>query len=133
MAPPACRSTPRRRRRRPVARSGRREELMGTLVLLAFAAAIVAGSLAPLMQRIGFAVGAIDRPDARKVHAVAVSRLGGAAVWGAVLWTTILAAGAGLLDGEAFADVRVGWIPLALGAVLLAVTGIVDDVRGLGA
>ena len=102
------------------------------IALLALAAALVAGGLAPIMRRMGFAVGAVDRPGHRKVHATAVSRLGGVAVWGAVVWIVTLAASLGVLDGSTFADVSVTWPPLALGAALLALTGVADDVRGLG-
>jgi len=103
------------------------------IVLLAFAAALVASGLAPIMRRMGFAVGAVDRPGHRKVHAADVSRLGGVAVWGAVAAVVALAAAMGVLDGADFARVRVMWVPLALGAALLALVGVVDDVRGLHA
>jgi UDP-GlcNAc:undecaprenyl-phosphate GlcNAc-1-phosphate transferase len=103
------------------------------LGLLALAAALVAGGLAPQMRRIGFAVGAIDRPGDRKVHATAVSRLGGIAVWGAVASVVALAAGLGVLDGAAFARVRVTWPLLAVGSAILTFVGVVDDVRGLHA
>jgi UDP-GlcNAc:undecaprenyl-phosphate/decaprenyl-phosphate GlcNAc-1-phosphate transferase len=106
---------------------------MGSLVLLAFAAAVVAGLLAPQMRRVGFAVGAVDRPGHRKVHDTDVSRLGGVAVWGSVACIVAAAASFGLLDGETFASVRVRWLPLACGAALLAAIGVVDDVRGLRA
>jgi UDP-GlcNAc:undecaprenyl-phosphate GlcNAc-1-phosphate transferase len=106
---------------------------MVPLVLLALAAALSAGGLAPPMRRIGFAVGAVDRPGHRKVHATEVSRLGGVAVWGAVAYVVALAAVMGVLDASTFAQVRVGWAPLALGGALLATIGVVDDVRGLGA
>jgi UDP-N-acetylmuramyl pentapeptide phosphotransferase/UDP-N-acetylglucosamine-1-phosphate transferase len=64
------------------------------------------------------------------VHATDVSRLGGVAVWGAVAAVVALAGAFGVLDGADFARVRVMWVPLALGAALLAVVGVVDDVRG---
>src|SRR5262249_55429853 len=89
--------------------------------------------LAPTMRRMGFALGAVDRPDERKVHATDVSRLGGIAVWGAVAWTVLLAAKFGVLDGEAFGNARVAWPLLAIGGGLLALVGVVDDVRGLHA
>jgi UDP-GlcNAc:undecaprenyl-phosphate GlcNAc-1-phosphate transferase len=106
---------------------------MLSLGLLVLAAALVAGGLAPRMRRIGFAIGAVDRPDGRKVHATAVSRLGGIAVWGAVAAVVALAAGLGILDGAAFARVRVTWPLLAVGSAILTLVGVVDDVRGLHA
>jgi UDP-GlcNAc:undecaprenyl-phosphate GlcNAc-1-phosphate transferase len=106
---------------------------MVAIAILALATALVAGALAPVMRRVGFAVGAIDRPGQRKVHSSEVSRLGGVAVWGAVLYVVFLAALMGVIDGETFAQVRVSWSALAGGAALLATVGIVDDVRGLRA
>jgi len=103
------------------------------IALLSLAAALVASGLAPLMRRVGFAVGAVDRPGHRKVHERDVSRLGGVAVWGATGTVVLLAAWFGVLDGAAFVHVRVMWVPLALGAAVLAMVGVVDDVRGLRA
>jgi UDP-GlcNAc:undecaprenyl-phosphate GlcNAc-1-phosphate transferase len=100
---------------------------------LALVAALVVGLAAPLMRRIGFAIGAVDRPGHRKVHASDVSRLGGVAVWGAVSCAVVIAAATGVLDDETFVRVRVTWPLLATGAGLLVLVGIVDDVRGLRA
>jgi UDP-GlcNAc:undecaprenyl-phosphate GlcNAc-1-phosphate transferase len=101
--------------------------------LLALLAALGVGVLAPTMRRIGFAVGAVDRPGHRKVHATDVSRLGGVAVWGAVGCAVWIAAATGVLDGATFTSVRVTWPLLATGAGLLVLVGVVDDVRGLRA
>src|SRR5688572_31554936 len=103
------------------------------IVLIALAAALVAGALAPQMRRVGFAVGAVDRPGHRKVHARDVSRLGGVAVWGACAVVAAIAGAMGILDARVLAGVRVGWGPIAGGAMLLALVGLVDDVRGLRA
>ena len=101
--------------------------------LLTLLAALGVGILAPTMRRIGFAVGAVDRPGHRKVHANEVSRLGGVAVWGAVGCAVWIAAATGVLDGATFTSVRVTWPLLATGAGLLVLVGVVDDVRGLRA
>jgi hypothetical protein len=71
----------------------------------------------------GFAVGAVDRPGPPEGARDDVSRLGGVAVWGAVAAVVALAARSGVLDGADFARVRVMWVPLALGAALLAFVG----------
>ena len=101
--------------------------------LLALLAALLVGVLAPSMRHVGFAVGAVDRPSHRKVHATDVSRLGGVAVWGAFACAVWIAAATGALDGATFSSVRVTWPLLATGAGLLVLVGIVDDVRGLRA
>ena len=106
---------------------------MISIALLALATAFVAGVLAPQMRRLGFVVGAVDRPGHRRIHAGEVSRLGGVAVWSAVTLVVTGAALTGILDGEAFARVRVTWPCLALGGVILAIVGVLDDVRGLSA
>ena len=106
---------------------------MTSIALLALVAATLTSLFAPLMRRAGFALGAIDRPGWRKVHAHEVSRLGGVAVWGAVLATVAVAMVLGALDGRAFQGARVAWPFLLGGAALVAAVGVVDDVRGLGA
>lgn len=58
----------------------------------AFALAlIITFALTPLVKRFAVAVGAIDKPDARKVHHGAIPRLGGLAIFlgyvGSVLLT----------------------------------------------
>src|SRR5262245_60745079 len=128
-------ATARRSRSRRPGRTphGRRDVSMTPIALLALLAATIASLLAPLMRRTGFAVGAIDRPGHRQVHADAVSRLGGVAVWGAVAVVAVVAARLGLVDARAFDTAGVAWPLLALGAVLLATIGVVDDVRGIGA
>ena len=48
----------------------------------AFALAlIITFALTPLVKRFAVAVGAIDKPDARKVHHGAIPRLGGLAIF----------------------------------------------------
>ncbi|MGH7893054.1 MAG: MraY family glycosyltransferase [Candidatus Binatia bacterium] len=106
---------------------------MTEIALLALLAALLAGLTAPVMRQVGFAVGAVDRPGHRKVHADEVSRLGGVALWSAVVVTALLAARAGVLDARAFEHAHVAWPLIAVGAALLAAIGFVDDVRGLGA
>ena len=52
----------------------------------AFALAlIITFALTPLVKRFAVAVGAIDKPDARKVHHGAIPRLGGLASF-SVMW-----------------------------------------------
>ena len=56
-------------------------------------ALVITFALTPLVKRFAVAVGAIDKPDARKVHHGAIPRLGGLAIFlgyiGSVLLTTV--------------------------------------------
>lgn len=48
-------------------------------------ALVITFALTPLVKRFAVAVGAIDKPDARKVHHGAIPRLGGLAIF-LVIW-----------------------------------------------
>jgi UDP-GlcNAc:undecaprenyl-phosphate/decaprenyl-phosphate GlcNAc-1-phosphate transferase len=104
------------------------------LIALTFAAALVTGLIVTPVVR-GFAQhrGLLDHPAERKVHAVAIPRLGGvamaiaiaAAIGGATLADPDLGATLGLRPNRAPA--------ILAGVALLLVVGIVDDVRGMRA
>lgn len=95
--------------------------------------ALVSYLATPVVARVALAVGAIDQPGGRRVHARPVPRLGGLAVL------------AGLLAGPVVWGLGQGWdAVVGLGAhdglqafllPMLAVflVGVTDDIRGLGA
>jgi UDP-GlcNAc:undecaprenyl-phosphate GlcNAc-1-phosphate transferase len=100
------------------------------LVAVAFAATYM---LTPLVRRYALRLGLTDKPGSRKVHVLAVPRLGGVALVGgfAVAMVTQYV-------GERF----VGWAPVLLrggmplwgtfaGMAVIFAVGLVDDVRGL--
>ena len=103
-------------------------------IALTFAAALVTGLIVTPLVR-GFAQhrGLLDQPGERKVHEVAIPRLGGvamaiaiaAAIGGATLADPDLGATLGLRPNRAPA--------ILAGVALLLVVGIVDDVRGMRA
>ena len=87
----------------------------------AFALAlIITFALTPLVKRFAVAVGAIDKPDARKVHHGAIPRLGGLAIFlgyvGSVLFNDSIPH-----DHKLFGFV--------LGTVILVLVGIWDDIK----
>lgn len=97
--------------------------LIGLVPLLA---GLVACGLTPLAARFSFFVGAVDYPDARRVHSRPMPRLGGIAV--------IFAVVAGLTLAGAFKNVE--WaLPnalfpaLMLGLLPILVISILDDIR----
>jgi len=100
-------------------------------LILVTVAAGLAAVLTPLVRRAALALGAIDRPGMRRVHATPVPRLGGLAILFASLVTIAASPILGvdvpaLLAGGGW---RFGW--LLAGMVLAVATGFVDDVRGL--
>jgi UDP-GlcNAc:undecaprenyl-phosphate GlcNAc-1-phosphate transferase len=91
--------------------------------LFAFlAAGLLALALVPLTKRLAVRLGAIDHPDARKLHTVPTPKLGGLGILGGVLVAGFLWLPS---DGESHA--------ILYGAVCIAYIGLLDDVFELSA
>ena len=95
-------------------------------IVFAVAAALSAGLI--LALRPAFARYAMARPNARSSHTVPTPQGGGIAVVAATLaaaWLggTLVSAGLSMME----------WLAVGTAVVVLAVTGAVDDIRGLGA
>ena len=87
----------------------------------AFALAlIITFALTPLVKRFAVAVGAIDKPDARKVHHGAIPRLGGLAIFLGYI-------GSVLFNGSIPHDHKL--FGFVLGTVILVLVGIWDDIK----
>lgn len=85
-------------------------------------ALIVAYIVTPAVKRLAFKVGAVDRPDARKVHTHIVPRLGGLAIY------------AGFMAAVLYAlPIRHELAGLLLGCTAIAVIGIWDDICNIPA
>lgn len=82
-------------------------------LVLAFVASIL---LTPVVKALAFKVGAVDRPNYRKVHARIMPRLGGLAIFGSFL------IGYFVLHPE-----NPTAIYIVLGAVMIIITGVLDD------
>ncbi len=104
------------------------------LIALTFTTALVVGLVAtPIVRGFAHGQGLLDEPGGRKVHRVAIPRLGGvamaiafaAAVGVAILMSPDLGAVGGLRPNRAAA--------ILVGVALLVVVGVVDDVRGMRA
>lgn len=100
-------------------------------ILAAVLSLVVALVTTPLVIRLARRVGAVDRPDERRVNVIVVPRMGGLAM---IAGFVAVAATLGLL----------GWLPrsnqsdapllaFAIGAALMAATGVRDDLKSLGA
>jgi UDP-N-acetylmuramyl pentapeptide phosphotransferase/UDP-N-acetylglucosamine-1-phosphate transferase len=95
------------------------------IVVFAVALALSAGLI--FVLRPAFARYAMARPNARSSHTVPTPQGGGIAVVAATLiaaWLGATLANTGLSTIE--------WLALSLATIMLALTGAIDDVRGLG-
>ncbi len=98
-------------------------ELYITLALAFAVAAITAFSLTPLVKILAAKVGAIDIPkDARRMHKTPIPRLGGLAIFCGFIFSALL-----------FGEHTDGNRAVLLGACLIVVLGIMDDIMQLNA
>ena len=79
-------------------------------------AALVSYVLTPYIKKLAFYIGAIDKPDPRKVHHSTMPRLGGLAVYIAFMVAAIASL-------ELTKDI----IGMLLGGTLIAIVGVLDD------
>jgi UDP-GlcNAc:undecaprenyl-phosphate/decaprenyl-phosphate GlcNAc-1-phosphate transferase len=87
------------------------------MLFLAMAAALLASILlTPLVIILAFRIGAVDRPNYRKVHASVMPRIGGLAIFGAFLIGYAV-----LLPKDEHA------VGILIGAVIIIVMGFLDD------
>jgi len=87
------------------------------MLFLAMAAALLASILlTPLVIKLAFRIGAVDRPNYRKVHASVMPRIGGLAIFGAFLIGYAV-----LLPKDEHAA------GILIGAVIIIVMGFLDD------
>jgi UDP-N-acetylmuramyl pentapeptide phosphotransferase/UDP-N-acetylglucosamine-1-phosphate transferase/glycosyltransferase involved in cell wall biosynthesis len=105
-------------------------DLIHLVVLLS--AMAVAVAVTPLTIRLARTLGLMDRPDARKVHATPIPRLGGIAITFAIMAATL--GGYFYLQGRP--DVAPPGFPLQLLAIagagsFIFLVGLVDDIRSV--
>ncbi len=88
-------------------------------VLVAF---IVAAALTPAIRNLALSWDRVDEPNHRSTHSAPVPRLGGSAI----VFATVIGVGVGMGHFE-------GWmLGIGIGAILVAVTGTLDDLKHLG-
>ena len=94
------------------------------VLVLAFVASIV---LTPLVKRFAYRVGAVDRPNYRKVHARIMPRLGGLAIFGSFLIGYFILRPVDPISNA----VEPAFIPITtaiiIGAFIIIITGVFDD------
>ncbi|CAN5605159.1 MraY family glycosyltransferase [soil metagenome] len=92
-------------------------------LLMAASALILAIGGTPVMRMVALRLGVVDTPNARKIHASPVPRMGGAAIYIAFLMALIF-----LGDLRYIKEV----VGIFVGATLMSLMGLVDDKWGLG-
>lgn len=97
------------------------EASLGIYLIIALMAMAVSMAIIPLMMRIAPAIGMVDHPDPRKVHAVPVPRVGGVGIVAGALIPLFI------------------WMPFdsltlsfLIGSIILLVFGVWDDAKELG-
>lgn len=76
--------------------------------------------LTPLIKKLAIRIGAVDKPNQRKVHMKVMPRLGGLAIYISFI------AGMLLLQPDSPHS-----LPILLGSLIIVLTGIIDDIREL--
>ena len=90
-------------------------------------------TLTPLVERIARAKKLVDHPGVRKLHSAAIPRIGGVAIILATLALTIAVMTVNSSVGKAFQSIQTKVIAMLGAAGLIALVGLIDDVRGLRA
>ena len=90
--------------------------------LIVFVTFLVSVLLVPIVKKIAQHIGAMDIPNARKVHKVPIPRLGGLAIYIAFLFGYIL-----------YGQISTQMISILIGSFLLIIVGIFDDINSVPA
>lgn len=88
-----------------------------TAIVVALALALL---VTPIVKKYAFKIGALDRPDRRKVHKRVMPRLGGLAIYFSFIAAVLLTM-----------DMAPQVYGLLLGGTLIIVLGFIDDTKGL--
>lgn len=106
---------------------------MKTYFTILLVSALAAFLLTPLVRRLAFLIGALDVPDARKIHREPMPRLGGVAVFLGFTAPFLLMY---LLDNrvsQVFRQYETLFFALLAGGLVMLLVGVVDDVRPMRA
>ena len=88
------------------------------IFLIVFVSFIASAILVPFAKKCAIHVGAIDMPNARKVHKIPVPRMGGLAIFGSFLLGYML-----------FARTSVQMLSILIGGFIIVLTGVFDDIK----
>jgi UDP-N-acetylmuramyl pentapeptide phosphotransferase/UDP-N-acetylglucosamine-1-phosphate transferase/glycosyltransferase involved in cell wall biosynthesis len=104
---------------------------MKTFVVAYLGSLLASLLLTPLVARLARWLRCVDLPNARKVHTDPIPRLGGIAVFVAAIAAILPAMLLPNLIGDAFRSREATLIYVLIGATLVFLTGLLDDVRGV--
>jgi len=90
---------------------------LGILLAVTFSGVLL---LTPVVKKLAYLVGAVDKPDVRKVHRTDMPRLGGVAIY--------LGFAGALVAVQPLSRWELG---LLIGGTIIVITGVLDDIRGL--
>ena len=100
-------------------------QLIGYVVLALLAALMVSFLMTPVVKTFAYKIGAVDVPkDNRRMHKIPIPRLGGLAIFIGFMVSILL-----LVDIRGNAQLQ----SILLGAVIIVVLGVVDDIMALPA
>ena len=102
---------------------------MPNYVLAFLIALVVALAITPGVIFLAAKTGAMDAPDARKVHKKPIPRIGGLGIYAAFMVSIITVLGV----ADFTEDVRHGLIGLLVSGTIIVVIGLIDDYRNLPA
>jgi UDP-GlcNAc:undecaprenyl-phosphate/decaprenyl-phosphate GlcNAc-1-phosphate transferase len=90
-------------------------------------------AFSPLVRRFAFAIGAVDLPGERKIHSVPIPRIGGLVIALSIALTLIATRTFGNTTSAGLAVSLSTWWPLLIGATIVFLGGVCDDIRPLPA
>ena len=106
---------------------------MKTYLLTYLCSAVLTLMITPLIISLARAFRLYDTPDARKVHASAIPRIGGIAIFASTIALVISVLFLDNHIGETFRSIQKSYITLLIAAALVFVVGLIDDLYGVRA
>lgn len=94
--------------------------MIGKIILLILISLVLSLGLTPLVKRLAFYIKAVDCPNERKVHEGIMPRLGGLAIFLSFALVSLV-----------FAQRNSAFYGLLLADLIIVLTGVLDDTRGL--
>lgn len=97
-----------------------------------FAALVACGLsviVTPLVIKLAISTGAVDKPDARKVHKFPIPRIGGLGIYASFMFAVAFTTCMTHFEGETLREL----IGLMTGGTLIVILGLVDDYKNLPA
>ena len=99
------------------------QDLIVTVMLALVVALAISFAATPLVRRLAFVIGAVDVPrDNRRMHKVPIPRLGGLAIFLGFMVSVLI-----------FAEIDTEMQGILIGAVIIVILGVIDDIKSLPA